>query len=89
VQNVAAPITSPQQLSPMMAEPKPFSWAKPAHFDFSSSASTVQDDVLSTAGDARTSAMGPGWTATLNRHPQPHRPLDAHYNSVMDEPQLS
>jgi len=25
VQNVAAPITSPQQLSPMMAEPKPFS----------------------------------------------------------------
>jgi hypothetical protein len=23
----------------------------------------------------------------VNQHPQAHRPLDAHYNSVVDEPQ--
>jgi len=35
------------------AEPKPFSWAKPAAcFDFSSSNFSVQDLILSTAGDA-------------------------------------
>jgi len=33
------------------AEPKPFSWGKPACFDFSSSNVTVQDHILSTAGD--------------------------------------
>jgi len=34
-------------------EPKPFSWAKPAHDDFSSSNFTLQDyHMLSTAGDA-------------------------------------
>jgi len=36
------------------AEPKPFSWSKPAHFDFSSSNFTVRGDILSTPGDALT-----------------------------------
>jgi hypothetical protein len=34
------------------AEPKPFPWAKPAHFDFSSSNFTLQDHILIAAGDA-------------------------------------
>jgi hypothetical protein len=34
------------------AEPKPFCWAKPARFDFSSSNCNLQDSILSTAGDA-------------------------------------
>jgi hypothetical protein len=33
------------------AEPKPFSWVKPAYVGFSSSICTVQDHILSTAGD--------------------------------------
>ncbi len=37
------------------AEPKPFSWAKPAHVGFSSSNVTVQDHILITVGDALTS----------------------------------
>jgi len=36
------------------AEQKPFSWSKPACFDFSSSNFTVQGDILSTPGDALT-----------------------------------
>jgi hypothetical protein len=35
-----------------LLEWKPICWAKPAHFDFSSSNFTVQDQILSTAGDA-------------------------------------
>jgi hypothetical protein len=27
--------------------------------------------------------------ATMNQHPPPHHPLDAHYYSIVDEPQLS
>jgi hypothetical protein len=34
------------------ADPKPFSWAKPAYFKFSSYNFTLQDHILSTAGDA-------------------------------------
>jgi len=34
------------------SEPKTFSWAKPAHFGFSSSNFTVQDHIPSTPGDA-------------------------------------
>jgi hypothetical protein len=37
---------------PNYVEPKPFSWAKPAYFGFSSSNFTVQDHIPSTAGDA-------------------------------------
>jgi hypothetical protein len=37
---------------PFTREPKPFSWAKPAAFDIFSSNYTVQDHILSTAGDA-------------------------------------
>jgi hypothetical protein len=39
------------------AETKPFSWAKPAYFDFSSSNFTVQDHILSTAGDTLKSPL--------------------------------
>jgi hypothetical protein len=36
------------------AEPKPFSWVKPVHGGFSPSNFSVQDHILSTAGDALT-----------------------------------
>jgi hypothetical protein len=36
------------------AEPKPFSWAKPAYFGFSSSNFIVQDHIQSTVADALT-----------------------------------
>jgi hypothetical protein len=28
-------------------------------------------------------------TATTNKHPSAHHPLDAHYYSIVDEPQIS
>jgi hypothetical protein len=52
VHRAAAPFTSHGNLH-NYAEPKPFSWAKPAAYvGFSSSNFTVQDHIPSTAGDA-------------------------------------
>jgi hypothetical protein len=51
VQSVAAPFASHGKLS-IILKPKPFSWAKPACFHFSSSNFIVQDHILSTTGDA-------------------------------------
>jgi hypothetical protein len=39
------------------AEPKPFSRAKPAYVRISSSIFTVQDHILSTAGDSRSDVI--------------------------------
>jgi hypothetical protein len=51
VHTVAVPFTNHRKLWDY-AEPKPFSSPKPVYFDFSSSNFTVQDHILSTAGDA-------------------------------------
>jgi hypothetical protein len=51
VHTVAGPFTSHSKVC-NYANPEPFSWAKPSYFEFSSSNFTVQDDILSTAGDA-------------------------------------
>jgi hypothetical protein len=54
VHSIAMPRTSHLKLC-NHAEPKWFPWAKPPWFDSSSSNFTVQDHILSTAGDALTS----------------------------------
>jgi hypothetical protein len=51
VRNVAAPFTRQHKLW-SFDEPKPFSWAKPAYFHFSSSNCTVLDHIVKTPGDA-------------------------------------
>jgi hypothetical protein len=51
VQSIGAPLTSHCALC-NYAEPKLFSWSKPAYFDFCSSNFTVQGHILSTVGDA-------------------------------------
>jgi hypothetical protein len=53
VHSIAVPFTSHRKLC-NNAEPKPFSSAKPAYFDFSSSNFAVWNHILSTAGDALT-----------------------------------
>jgi hypothetical protein len=53
VHSAAAPRTSHGNLQ-NYAEPKPISWVKPVQVRFSSSIFTVQDHILSTAGDALT-----------------------------------
>jgi hypothetical protein len=37
----------------------------------------------------RLQSTGNPLLAKLNQHPPAHQPLDAHYESVVDEPQLS
>jgi hypothetical protein len=56
--------------------PKPFSCAKPTNFDFSSPNFTVQDHILSTAGDA---------LGSNNQDPPEHHLLEGSYDSVVDE----
>jgi hypothetical protein len=51
VNSAAVPFTRHRKLC-NYAERKPISWAKPAHFVFSSSTLTVEDHILSTVGDA-------------------------------------
>jgi hypothetical protein len=53
VHSIAVPFTSHSKLR-NYDEPKPFSSAKPAYFDFSSSNFAVWNHILSTAGDALT-----------------------------------
>jgi hypothetical protein len=53
VHNAAEPFTSHGNWI-NYAEPKPFSWVKPEYVEFSSSTFTVQDHILTTAGDALT-----------------------------------
>jgi hypothetical protein len=50
VHSVGAPFTSHRKPR-NYAEPKLFSWAEPAYFDFSSSNFKLQGHILSTAGD--------------------------------------
>ncbi len=71
---------------------------------FSSSNFTVQDHILSTGGDALRTSEFDAWSssqqpgtstctymmARVNQQPPPaHHPLEAYYDSVVDEPQLS
>jgi hypothetical protein len=49
------------------AETKPLSWIKPAYVGFSLSIFTVQDHILTTAGDALTPLSH---LARVNQHPQ-------------------
>jgi hypothetical protein len=56
--SAAAPRTSHGNLH-NYTEPKPFSWVKPVLVRFSSSILTVQDHILSTAGDALKLRQGP------------------------------
>jgi hypothetical protein len=51
VHNYVAPFTSHSKLHEFGAE-KPISWAKPAHFDFSTINFTIWSHMLSTGGDA-------------------------------------
>jgi hypothetical protein len=67
VNTLAAPCTSHLKLC-NNAEPKPYSWTKPAHFDFSASNFTVQDHILSIAGDGlRTSKFNETLVATYEK----------------------
>jgi hypothetical protein len=56
--SAAAPRTSHGTLR-NYTEPKPISWVKPVQVEFSSSNFTVQDHILSTAGDALKVRQGP------------------------------
>jgi hypothetical protein len=65
VHNGAEPFTSHGNLS-NYTEPKPFSGVKPAYVRFSSSIFSVQDRILTTAGDALTPLSH---LARVNQHP--------------------
>jgi hypothetical protein len=65
VHSAADPFTSHGNGS-NYSEPKPFSGVKPANVRFSSSIFTVQDHILSTAGNALTPLSH---LARVNRHP--------------------